>query len=105
MTLLLESWGVTVLESASGEEALALFDEIGILPDAFLVDYHLGKGMTGLEFIEILRERHGPVHAALVTANRAQELDELCLAVGIPLMRKPLDTSKIEAFLQNVGEH
>lgn len=105
MTLLLESWGVTVLESASGEEALALFDEIGILPDAFLVDYHLGKGMTGLEFIEILRERHGPVHAALVTANRAQELDKLCLAVGIPLMRKPLDTSKIEAFLQNVGEH
>ncbi len=51
MVLLLEKWGVSVLDAASGEEALALIEEIGILPDCVLVDHQLGSGMTGLEFI------------------------------------------------------
>jgi len=35
---------MTVLEAASGEEALALIEEIGILPDLFLVDHQLATG-------------------------------------------------------------
>jgi hypothetical protein len=36
---------MTVLEAGSGEEALALIEEIGILPDIFLVDQQLGAGI------------------------------------------------------------
>ncbi len=70
MGLLLEKWGVSVLDAASGEEALALIDELGILPDCFIVDHNLGDGMDGLRFLAVMRERHGDVAARIMTADR-----------------------------------
>jgi len=99
MGLLLEKWGMSVLDAATGEEALALIDEIGILPDFFLVDHQLGTGMTGVEFIVMMRERHGAVPASIVTANRRAEVAALCAASGIGLIHKPIDARALEAFL------
>jgi signal transduction histidine kinase/CheY-like chemotaxis protein len=97
--LLLEKWGMTVLETASGEEALALIEEIGILPDIFLVDHQLGEGMTGVGFLARIRAEHGPVPARLITANRGWEVRAAATAAGIEVLYKPIDPRALEAVI------
>ena len=99
MGLLLEKWGISVLDAASGEEALALIDELGILPDCFIVDYNLGDGMDGLRFLHEMRQRHGEVPARIVTADRRAELAQACAVAGVGLMMKPLEPRALEAFI------
>jgi signal transduction histidine kinase/CheY-like chemotaxis protein len=96
LALVLEGWGMSVLEAASGEDALALIDEIGILPDIFLVDQQLGAGMTGLDFIAACRGRHGPVPVRLITANRSDSLRLAALTGGIDILQKPIDPRALE---------
>lgn len=95
--LLLEKWGMTVLEAASGEEALALIDEIGILPDIFIVDHQLGEGMTGIEVLARVRAAHGRVPARLITADRGRDLQEMAALAGIEILYKPIDPRALEA--------
>jgi two-component system, sensor histidine kinase len=97
--LLLEKWGMTVLEAASGEEALGLIEEIGILPDIFLVDHHLGDGMTGIEFLAQIRAAHGEVPSRLVTASRGWDLRAAASAAGIEVLQKPIDPRALEAVV------
>ncbi len=99
MGLLLEKWGVSVLDAASGEEALALIDELGILPDCFIVDHNLGDGMDGLRFLAVMRERHGDVAARIMTADRRGEVRAACAEAGIGVMMKPLEPRALEAFV------
>jgi CheY-like chemotaxis protein/anti-sigma regulatory factor (Ser/Thr protein kinase) len=99
LVLLLEAWGMTVLEAGSGEEALELIEEIGILPDAFLVDHQLGAGMTGLEFLGRIRAVHGRIPCRLMTANRSAEVRAAAEATGVVMLMKPLDPRELEAFL------
>ena len=94
--LLLEKWGMSVLEAASGEEALDLIHEIGILPDLFLVDYQLGDGMTGIEFLRRCKAQFGPVPARLITANRTDEVRDAAAAGGIGILYKPIDARALE---------
>lgn len=101
--LLLEKWGVSVLDAATGEEALELIEELGILPDFFLVDHHLGEGMTGLDFLAALGARHGPVPARIITANHSADLRAACAAAGAGVLMKPIDPRALEAFLQDLG--
>lgn len=97
--LLLEKWGMTVLETASGEEALALIEEIGILPDIFLVDQQLGDGITGIEFLARIRSLHGPVPARLITANRGWDVRAAATSAGIEVLYKPIDPRALEAVV------
>ncbi len=103
MGLLLEKWGLSVLEASSGEAALDLLDELGILPDCFLVDQDLGAGMDGLSFLAATRARHGAVPARLVTALRGAELSARAAAAGIGLMAKPIDARALQAFVAGVA--
>lgn len=96
---LLEKWGLDVIDARTGEEALALVDEIGLAPDVALVDQHLGDGLDGLTTITRLRARHGPVPARILTADRAPGLGPLCAAEGVALMHKPIDAAALEAYL------
>lgn len=99
MGLLLEKWGVSVLDAASGEEALDLIEELGILPDCFIVDHNLGEGMDGLRFLAEMAARHGAVPARIVTADRRPELRAACAEAGVDLMIKPLDARALESFI------
>ena len=102
---LLEKWGLNVIDARTGEEALALVDEIGIAPDVALVDQHLGDGLDGLTTITRLRARHGPVPARILTADRAPGLGPLCAAEGVALMHKPIDAAALEAYLAALSPH
>ena len=99
MGLLLEKWGVSVLDASSGEEALALIEELGILPDCFIVDFNLGDGMDGLRFLTEVQARHGAVPARIVTADRRPELRAACAEAGVGLMMKPLEPRALESFI------
>lgn len=104
MGLLLEKWGISVLDAASGEEALELIEELGILPDCFIVDYNLGEGMDGLRFLAEVRARHGSVPARIVTADRRPELRAACAEAGAGLMIKPLDPRALETFIAGLPQ-
>ncbi|GGW22240.1 hybrid sensor histidine kinase/response regulator [Gemmobacter lanyuensis] len=102
MCLLLERWGISVLDAGSAEEALSLIEEIGILPDVFLVDQQLGEGMTGLDFIRLIRARYGKLPACLITAERSRDLAADCDAAGIPRFLKPIDARALESWLASL---
>lgn len=99
LTLLLEKWGLSVLDAPTGEEALALIRDTGIVPDFFLVDHHLGDGMDGIAFVERLRARHGQVPARLMTADRSAEVKAAADRAGLGIMYKPVDTRELGAYL------
>ena len=99
IALLLERRGVTVLEVASGEEALALVEEMGIVPDLYLVDQQLGGEMTGVETVVALHARHGVRPTRLITANRTAETRAAARAAGLEIMFKPIDPVKLAAFV------
>jgi signal transduction histidine kinase/CheY-like chemotaxis protein len=99
MITLLEKWGLSVLDAETGEEAAALIEEIGIVPDAFLVDHQLGDGMTGVEFVTLMRARYGEVPARILTANRTAEARAACARAGVEMIYKPIDARDLGAFL------
>lgn len=102
MGLLLEKWGLSVLEAATAEEALALIAELGILPDFLLVDYQLGAGMDGLGFLDALFGLHGPIPARMVTANRSLALQQACTARGIEILVKPIDARALQTVVASL---
>lgn len=96
---LLEKWRLEVIDLETGEEALSLLDEIGILPDRFLIDHDLGDGIDGLALLSRLRDRYGTVSARLLTAVRSQALEAVCASVGVTILRKPVDAAALAAFV------
>jgi len=99
MVLLLEKWGVAVIEAATGEEALTLIDDLGILPDAVIADQALGAGMTGLEVLRHLHARAPGLPARLISADRGEGLADAARAAGVGLLRKPVEPGALRAFL------
>jgi two-component system, sensor histidine kinase len=103
IALLLERRGVNVLEAASGEEALALLDEVGIVPDLYLIDHQLAESMTGVETILALRAQYGDRPTRLITANRTRAVRAAAEAAGVEIMFKPIDSGALEAFVLEAG--
>lgn len=100
LSLLIERWGGSVLDASNAEEADALLNDLGILPDALLVDYNLGDGkQDGLSLVRQLRARDAQLPARLMSANRSNELHLLCDAAQVGLMTKPINTEDLESFL------
>ncbi len=94
--------GYDVIEAASGEEALELFDAT---PDIFLVllDLMLPK-MDGFEVCAALRERSAGVGIIMLTA-RAQEREKIkALTLGADdYVTKPFSTSELAARIEALG--
>ncbi len=101
LTLTIEGWGSHVVQATTGEEALALVEEIDITPDRLLLDYRLGEGMTGVELLRRLRARHGDIPARVISASRRDEIVAACAEAGVPLLPKPLDHRRLIGLLDN----
>ncbi|WP_225027347.1 PAS-domain containing protein [Xinfangfangia pollutisoli] len=102
LVLTLERYGLTVIEAGSGEEALRLIDEIGILPDLILADHQLGEGRTGLSFLLDFRALHGPLPVWLITADRSRDLAGSARAAGMGLILKPIEPRELEQVLAHL---
>ncbi|WP_430464211.1 PAS-domain containing protein [Tabrizicola sp.] len=99
MVLFLEKWGVAVIEAAGGEEALDLIEDLGILPDALIVDQHLGAGMNGLATLAAFRARAPDLPARLISADRGEGLGQAAAAADVGLLLKPVQPEALYAFL------
>lgn len=95
---LLARWGVEPVRASDAGEALAS----KALPDAALVDLHLGEGPDGLAVIEALKAR-GVTRIALITADTGVDLKERVQALGAHLMGKPVRPATLKAFLSRQG--
>ncbi len=103
IALMVERFGVETIHATDAEEALEILHKIQLLPDAFVLDHHLGEGATGTELHARLRDLYGPVPAAIVSADRTRELRRLCEESGLPLLAKPLAVDRLRAFLESAA--
>lgn len=99
LVLVMERWGAEVIEAASAAEAMALIADLGILPDALVVDHQLEAGETGLDLIGRLAARAGALPARLITASRDPALRLAAAAAGVVVMEKPVPPAALRAFL------
>lgn len=96
----LDSWGASVVATASTREAVDMMAGLGVPPDIILADYHLDDGETGVEAIRALRRAAASdIPAIVVTANRSRELLRLAEEVGFSLMTKPVQVARLRALI------
>ncbi|TDT77365.1 signal transduction histidine kinase [Litoreibacter halocynthiae] len=102
MSMMIEGHGASVIHANSAEEATALLHEIELIPDAMLLDYHLGSGRTGTEFYESLSADYRDVPTAIVSANRSKELKDTCKRLSLRLLEKPISKESLRGFLSQI---
>ena len=103
LTITMEQWGIDVLPVLSGSEAIALLHEIDIVPDVILADYQLDLGETGTDAIRQLWSIYGRIPAALITANRTQQVMQDCQKSGVELMYKPISSENLHDYIGRVS--
>ncbi len=103
LTITMEQWGIDVLPVLSGSEAISLLYEIDIVPDVILADYQLDLGETGTDAIRQLWSIYGRIPAALITANRTQQVMQDCQKSGIELMYKPISSENLRDYIGRVS--
>jgi len=99
MTLLLRSWGADVVDAANLPEALTQLADLGLSPDAMLVDYELDGGVRGPDVVAQIIARHGPIPARIITGHLSADVRVHCQASDLTVLSKPIDPTQLEAFL------
>ncbi|WP_088348211.1 MULTISPECIES: hybrid sensor histidine kinase/response regulator [Rhodomicrobium] len=95
---LLQEWGHRCIAAADAETALAAL--AGRIPDAALLDYHVGAGRTGLQVAAELQARWGRgIPMALVTANGSEAVIEQARAQSCEVLLKPLKPGALRRWL------
>ena len=102
MSMMIEGYGASVIHAQSAEEAITLLHEIELVPDAMLLDYHLGSGQTGTEFFESMSQAYADVPTAIVSANRSKELKDTCKRLSLRLLEKPINKDSLRSFLDRI---
>ncbi|WP_026376753.1 PAS domain-containing hybrid sensor histidine kinase/response regulator [Aestuariibacter salexigens] len=101
MQTLLEKWHIDVTVTDNWDEALSLAASSD--PQVLLIDYQLSEQHNGLDLIDTIRKRlDSGIPAALVTANREEELIEKCKAQSVNYLNKPVKPAKLRALLQSM---
>jgi CheY-like chemotaxis protein len=99
---LLEGRGVAVLEAGDAPAALALLDELGILPDFLLADGP-GGPHAACACAAALAARHPGIPAMVLAADRSEGFRATCAAAGAGVLAKPLDPAALDRFLAAVA--
>ncbi|MEP2639480.1 PAS-domain containing protein [Roseobacter sp.] len=96
---MIEGFGTTVIHANNAQEALDILQDIELVPDALLIDYHLGAGHTGTALYQDITARYGGVPTAIISAERTKSLRDTCKELGLDLVSKPLDKNRLRALL------
>lgn len=92
--MLLRSWGMEVAGAAGVAEASAAAGERS--PDILLTDYRLDGDETGVQVIELVRQRLGtPLPALIVSAEAAEAVRRLAAPLGAPVLEKPVAEAEL----------
>lgn len=100
MEELLNMWNCKVTALQTGK-ALRDYCASHPAPDVILADYNL-KEETGLDLIQFTRDHYSfPINAALVTADRSEDLQQRSAAAGVSLINKPVRPAILRALLSH----
>lgn len=98
MSLMLQSLGAEIRVFNNAEQALQ-HDDIGNA-DYFIVDYSLGKGLNGLQFLEsVQQKRPARVRAVILTGETSSQFLSGVSNSPWPVLNKPVNISSILAKL------
>jgi CheY-like chemotaxis protein len=97
LSTLLSGWGVEVIAAGNGATAERLLAERDA--DAWILDYHLDGGDTGIDLRARLRARFGERPAILVSADHGPGLRQLAVEHEIHLLHKPIKPLALRSLL------
>ena len=101
MQQLLVSWGCECNAAESIEQALLSIDMFA--PQVLVCDYRLREQRSGAQAIAAVRAKLGcAVPSIIVTGDTAPDRLREALAVGVPLLHKPLSPHQLRTALQQV---
>lgn len=93
---LLEEWQVTVFSASSGNEAEAILDREGILPDVIVCDYRLRDNELGTQLISQLREIvDHQIPAILLTGDPLASIEALQTLSNVEIIYKPANHQRL----------
>ncbi|PTW62097.1 Na+/proline symporter [Breoghania corrubedonensis] len=99
MEALLAGWQCRVLTALDPSEAAMKIADVGEVPEALLVDYHLDQG-NGIDAVVQLRWKFGhDIPAILITADRTPEVRRDAAERDIHMLNKPLKPAALRAYL------
>lgn len=103
MKALLENWGYSVQTARDATDPAAESAARDGELDLIVADYHLDGDMRGDVEIVQLREIAGrAVPAAVITADRSEEVKARLAAEGLPLLNKPVKPAQLRALLRTL---
>ncbi len=103
MRALLENWGRDVITAVSPNEP-AVLAAVNAGLSLMLVDYHLEDDLTGDIAVAQIRALHkNLLPAAIVTADRSEEVKAKLAALDLPILTKPVKPAKLRALLRQMA--
>ena len=102
LEVLLAGWGATIvsLDSVAAARAWAAQADVAqTRPDLLIVDYRLENGLNGVDALNALRARFGPVPAIVVTGSTMTGLEKEAHDKDFHLLIKPVVPNKLRAMI------
>jgi signal transduction histidine kinase len=90
--------GAVVASAASISAARASIDATG-MPEALVVDYDLGEGATGLQFVEALRAKGTEASIVMISGSTDADAVAALRGSGLPWLTKPVDPRALGSTL------
>lgn len=95
-----EEYDVTAYSSTS--EALKDLSEGRVAPDCILTDYYLGQDLTGLEFVQQLKEVDPIIPVLVLSGSVDMQQKIACLRNGaVDFVSKPFNPMELDARIKN----
>lgn len=99
---LFQSFGLSAVSAASGQDALALVAEKRVNPDLIVTDYNLPGKMNGVDCIESLRETLAwKVPGIVITGETRTEVIEAIRMRGLGIAIKPV---RMDELMQQIRQ-
>jgi len=102
LEVLLRGWGATIaaFDSVAAARAWAAQADVAqTRPDLLIVDYRLENGLNGVDALNALRARFGPVPAIVVTGSTMTGLEKEAHDKDFHLLIKPVVPNKLRAMI------
>lgn len=101
LSVLLQQWQINDIQCFYDEQDLLHYAAHHGAPDVILLDYQLGRQVTGLELYKQIRQQWGDVHGILVSASPQADLAALAKAEGLMFLAKPIKPGALRATLNH----
>ncbi len=96
MRRLLENWQGTVFTAQSGEEAILILEQEGVLPDVVISDYRLRENERGDDVLVRLNEYMGTrLNSILMTGDLEFSISSNLRIADLRIIHKPVDADQL----------